>query len=75
MKLTNDEQDEEFCIVYFHATVDRGENSPGMLTLRRIYEDLPQDLRQRLRAIYVVHPGLRSRLVLATVGRFFLSEG
>lgn len=74
-KLTNEMGAEEFCIVYFHATVDRGENSPGMLTLRRIYEDLPQELRQKLGAIYVVHPGLRSRLVLATLGRFFLSEG
>ncbi|CAM6111184.1 unnamed protein product [Calypogeia fissa] len=74
-KLTDGIQSDDFCIVYFHTTVDRGENSPGMLTLRRIYEDLPQDLRQRLGAIYVVHPGIRSRLVLATLGRFFLSDG
>ncbi|KAL2652455.1 hypothetical protein R1flu_020583 [Riccia fluitans] len=74
-KLTGEVKDSACCIVYFHSRVDRGENSPGMLYMRQIYEDLPLALRQQLGAIYVVHPGLKSRLILATFGRFFLSEG
>uniref|UniRef100_A0A7I4FS29 CRAL-TRIO domain-containing protein n=1 Tax=Physcomitrium patens TaxID=3218 RepID=A0A7I4FS29_PHYPA len=30
---------------------------------------------EKLKAVYVVHPGLRFRLFLGTLGRFFLSEG
>ncbi|KAG6546006.1 hypothetical protein Mapa_012669 [Marchantia paleacea] len=74
-KLANEIKDDKFSIVYFHSKVDRAENSPGMLYMRQIYESLSQALRQQLAAIYVVHPGLKSRLLLATVGRFFLSEG
>lgn len=64
-----------FCIVYFHSTVQRDDNSPGMLILKWIYEELPSDFKNRLRAVYFVHPGLRSRLLLATLGRLFLSGG
>lgn len=74
-KLLKEVKDATYSIVYFHTRVDRGENSPGMLYMRQIYEGLPQALRQQLAAIFVVHPGLKSRLLLATVGRFFLSEG
>ncbi|KAL3684271.1 hypothetical protein R1sor_002293 [Riccia sorocarpa] len=74
-KLLREVKDSAYCIVYFHTRVDRGENSPGMLYMRKIYEDLPLALRQQLYAIYCVHPGLKSRLLLATLGRFFLSEG
>lgn len=64
-----------FCIVYIHTAVQREENSPGLSILRWIYEDLPTDYKQRLQLVYFLHPGLLSRLVLATVGRYFLSEG
>ncbi|KAF3786830.1 Ganglioside-induced differentiation-associated-protein 2 [Nymphaea thermarum] len=64
-----------FCIVYFHSCVQKEDNSPGMTILRCIYEDLPAAYKSRLEIVYFVHPGIRSRLVLATLGRFFLSEG
>ncbi|KAJ4970211.1 hypothetical protein NE237_003310 [Protea cynaroides] len=64
-----------FCIVYMHSTVQKEDNSPGMTVLRWIYEDLASDFKDRLRVVYFVHPGFRSRLVLATLGRFFLSGG
>ncbi|MCO5548663.1 hypothetical protein L7F22_002122 [Adiantum nelumboides] len=61
---------EPICIVYFHTHANRAENCPGILNLRWIYETIPQDLRQRLEAIYFVHPGALSRLTLGTLGRF-----
>lgn len=64
-----------FCIVYMHSTVQKEENSPGLSVLRWIYEGLPSDYKDRLRVLYFVHPGIRSRLVFATLGRFFLSGG
>ncbi|GAB4851724.1 hypothetical protein Ancab_031126 [Ancistrocladus abbreviatus] len=62
-----------FCIVYMHTTVQKEDNSPGMTILRWIYEDLPADVKDRLQVVYFLHPGLRSRLVFATLGRLFLS--
>ncbi|KAH9538606.1 hypothetical protein CY35_15G015400 [Sphagnum magellanicum] len=74
-KLHQELQDGPIVILYFHTCVQSGDNSPGILRLRRIYESLPQPLKLRLEAVYIVHPGIRSRLFLATLGRFFLSEG
>ncbi|XVF56253.1 hypothetical protein PTKIN_Ptkin06aG0104100 [Pterospermum kingtungense] len=64
-----------FCIVYMHSTVNKEDNSPGVTILRWIYEELPSEIKDRLQVIYFIHPGLCSRLVFATLGRFFLSGG
>ncbi|KAK9267044.1 hypothetical protein L1049_007402 [Liquidambar formosana] len=64
-----------FCIVYMHSTVQKEDNSPGLTILRWIYEELPSDHKDRLQILYFIHPGLRSRLVFATLGRFFLTGG
>ncbi|XP_059428207.1 uncharacterized protein LOC132161986 [Corylus avellana] len=64
-----------FCIAYMHSTVQREDNSPGITILRWIYEELPSDIKERLKIVYFIHPGLRSRLAFATLGRFFLSGG
>ncbi|KAI4348630.1 hypothetical protein L6164_009333 [Bauhinia variegata] len=64
-----------FCIVYMHTTVQKEDNSPGLTILRWIYEELPHDFKGRLQTVYFIHPGLRSRLVIATLGRFFLTGG
>ncbi|CAJ1914525.1 unnamed protein product [Sphenostylis stenocarpa] len=74
-KICSELQDESFCIVYMHTTVQKEDNSPGLTILRWIYEELPTDFKDRLKTVYFIHPGLRSRLVMATVGRFFLSGG
>ncbi|XP_027068523.2 uncharacterized protein [Coffea arabica] len=64
-----------YCIVYMHTTVQSDDNSPGLTILRWIYEELPSDHKDRLQVVYFIHPGLWSRLVFATLGRFFLSGG
>eukprot|EP00252_Welwitschia_mirabilis_P006004 TRINITY_DN16646_c0_g1_i1.p1 TRINITY_DN16646_c0_g1~~TRINITY_DN16646_c0_g1_i1.p1 ORF type:complete len:238 (-),score=45.27 TRINITY_DN16646_c0_g1_i1:351-1064(-) len=64
-----------FGIVYIHTGVKKEDNSPGISTLKYIYEDLPLDFKQRLQVVYFLHPGIRSWLVLGTLGRFMLSEG
>jgi hypothetical protein len=74
-KLQQELQPGPFVIMYFHTAVQRNDNSPGMRTLRDIYESLPIVMKQRLESVYILHPGLRSRLLIATLGRFFLSEG
>jgi hypothetical protein len=58
-----------------HSTVQKDDNSPGITILRWIYEDLPSDIKDRLQLVYFIHPGLRSRLVIATLGRLLLSGG
>lgn len=65
----------DFCIVYIHTSVQKEENSPGVSILRWIYEELPTDYKERLHVVYFLHPGIRSRLLLATLGRYFLSGG
>ncbi|XP_068660221.1 uncharacterized protein [Aristolochia californica] len=74
-KIFNELPEGPFCIVYMHSTVQREDNSPGLSILRWIYEELPSDYKERLRVLYFVHPGIRSRFVFATLGRFFLSGG
>ncbi|WOL15914.1 hypothetical protein Cni_G24695 [Canna indica] len=64
-----------YCIMYMHSTVRSEDNNPGMSIMRWIYEELPSDYKDRLQVVYFLHPGLRSRLVLATLGRLFLSGG
>jgi hypothetical protein len=64
-----------FCILYVHTTVQSDDNNPGMSILRTIYEELPPEYKERLQVFYFLHPGLRSRLAIATLGRLFLSGG
>ncbi|XP_031126181.1 ganglioside-induced differentiation-associated protein 2 [Ipomoea triloba] len=64
-----------FCVAYMHSTVKGEDNNPGMTILRWIYEGLPAEHKDRLQVLYFIHPGIRSRLVIATLGRFFLSGG
>ncbi|MQM02487.1 hypothetical protein Taro_035253 [Colocasia esculenta] len=63
------------CIVYMHSAVQKADNSPGLSVLRWIYEGLNPDVKERISVVYFLHPGIRSRLVFATLGRFFLSGG
>ncbi|RXH80975.1 hypothetical protein DVH24_004889 [Malus domestica] len=74
-KLCSEVPEGPYSIVYMHSTVQKEDNSPGITILRWLYEDLPSYLKDRLQVVYFVHPGLRSRLVFATLGRFFLTGG
>jgi hypothetical protein len=67
--------DREFVVVYMHSRVDRGGNFPGVGAIRGAYESLPAAAKERLRAVYFVHPALQSRLFFATFGRFLFSSG
>ncbi|XP_066332255.1 uncharacterized protein [Miscanthus floridulus] len=67
--------DREFVVVYMHSRVDRGRNFPGVGAIRGAYESLPAAAKERLRAVYFVHPALQSRLFFATFGRFLFSSG
>jgi Divergent CRAL/TRIO domain len=58
-----------------HSKVQSGDNNPGLLILRWIYEELPSNAKDRLKVVYFLHPGIRSRLAMATLGRWFLSGG
>ncbi|KAL3840163.1 hypothetical protein ACJIZ3_024754 [Penstemon smallii] len=58
-----------FSVVYVHTDVNRGENFPGISALKLIYEAIPVKVRENLVAFYFLHPGLQSRLYLATFGR------
>lgn len=74
-KIFNEFSEGPFCIVYMHSTVQKEDNSPGLTVLRWIYEELPSDFKDRLQIMYFIHPGLRSRFLFATLGRFFLTGG
>ncbi|XP_020273006.1 ganglioside-induced differentiation-associated protein 2-like, partial [Asparagus officinalis] len=72
-KLSTELAEGPFCILYMHSTVNSEDNNPGMSILRWIYEELPSEYKERLQVVYFLHPGLRSRLAVATLGRLFLS--
>ncbi|XP_047967524.1 ganglioside-induced differentiation-associated protein 2 [Salvia hispanica] len=74
-KILTEMDEGPFCIVYMHSTVQKEDNSPGLTMLRWIYEELPDEYKDRLQVVYFIHPGLRSRLVFATLGRLLLSGG
>jgi len=65
----------KFSILYIHTDVQRSENFPGISALRSIYDAIPMKVRENLESVYFVHPGLQSRLFLATFGRFIFSGG
>uniref|UniRef100_A0A0E0DH24 CRAL-TRIO domain-containing protein n=1 Tax=Oryza meridionalis TaxID=40149 RepID=A0A0E0DH24_9ORYZ len=67
--------DAEFVVVYMHSGVDRGVNFPGVGAVRAAYESMPAAVRERLHAVYFLHPGLQSRLFFSTLGRFLFSSG
>eukprot|EP00250_Pteridium_aquilinum_P035666 c9785_g1_i1 orf=75-671(+) len=73
-KISREVPEERFCIAYFHTQVTRKDNCPGVFNVRWLYEALPADVKKRLEVVYFVHPGLLSRTILGTLGRFFLSE-
>jgi len=74
-KLRTELPEGPFSILYIHSTVQSDDNNPGMSILRTIYEELPPEYKERLQVFYFLHPGLRSRLAIATLGRLFLSGG
>ncbi|RVX16591.1 Protein GDAP2-like [Vitis vinifera] len=65
----------QFSVLYVHTDVERSENFPGISALRSIYEAIPVNVKENLEAVYFVHPGLQSRLFLATFGRLLLGGG
>ncbi|KAH7849721.1 hypothetical protein Vadar_022118 [Vaccinium darrowii] len=64
-----------FVVVYLHTGVQRRENFPGISALRSIYDAIPINVKDRIEAVYFLHPGLQSRLFLATFGRLVLRRG
>lgn len=74
-KVSMDLAEGPFSILYMHSKVQSGDNNPGMSVLRWIYEELPSDAKDRLKVVYFLHPGIYSRLAIATLGRWFLSGG
>ncbi|KAI3991586.1 hypothetical protein MKX01_041301 [Papaver californicum] len=64
-----------FSVVYFHTDVQRSDNFLGISTLRSIYEALPINIKENLEAVCFVHPGLQSKIFLATFGCFLFSGG
>ncbi|KAH7280076.1 hypothetical protein KP509_37G051300 [Ceratopteris richardii] len=74
-KVSKELGSDQFRIVYFHTKVANKDNNPGILNLRWLYESLSKNAKERLQVVYLVHPGLLSRTIMGTLGRFFLSEG
>ncbi|KAI3464753.1 hypothetical protein Pfo_021416 [Paulownia fortunei] len=64
-----------FSVVYVHTGVNRSENFPGISALKSIYEAIPVKVRENLETFYFLHPGLQSRLFLATFGRILFTGG
>ncbi|KAL6995931.1 hypothetical protein U1Q18_006066 [Sarracenia purpurea var. burkii] len=67
--------DRPFSVVYVHTGVQRSENFPGISALRSIYDAISTDVKDRLEAVYFLHPGLRSRIFFATFGRLLFNGG
>ncbi|KAH6821392.1 SEC14 cytosolic factor family protein / phosphoglyceride transfer family protein [Perilla frutescens var. hirtella] len=58
-----------FAAVYVHTEVNRGDNFPGISALRWLYDAVPAGVWENLETLYFLHPGIQSRLFLATFGR------
>lgn len=74
-KIFPDLENRPFAVLYFHTGVEKNENFLGISALRSLYDSIPAAVRQNLEAVYFVHPGLQSRLYLATVGRIMFTGG
>ncbi|KAK6131365.1 hypothetical protein DH2020_034894 [Rehmannia glutinosa] len=64
-----------FSVVYVHTGVNRGDNFPGISALKSLYDAVPVTVRDNLEAFYFLHPGIQSRLFLATFGRILFTGG
>lgn len=64
-----DLEDRPFSAVYVHTEVNRGDNFPGISALKCIYDAVPAKIKDNLDTLYFLHPGIQSRLFLATFGR------
>ncbi|KAK3224426.1 hypothetical protein Dsin_011451 [Dipteronia sinensis] len=64
-----------FSVLYLHTGVQRSENFLGISALRSVYDSIPVNVKDNLRTVYFLHPGLQARLFLATFGRFFFDGG
>ncbi|CAA0831111.1 SEC14 cytosolic factor family protein / phosphoglyceride transfer family protein [Striga hermonthica] len=64
-----------FSVVYVNTEVNRAENFAGISALRSIYDAVPVKVWENLDTFYFLHPGLQSRLFLATLGRVLFASG
>lgn len=64
-----------FSVLYVHTDVEKSQNFPGISALRSFHDAIPATVINNLQAVYFLHPGLQSRLFLATFGRFMFSSG
>ncbi|GLT74394.1 hypothetical protein SLA2020_461970 [Shorea laevis] len=64
-----------FSMVYVHTGVQRSRNFPGIWTLWSICDAIPINVKENLEAVYFLHPGLQSRLFVATFGPLLFSKG
>eukprot|EP00899_Mesostigma_viride_P012979 jgi/Mesvir1/21682/Mv04103-RA.1 len=58
---------DEYSLVYFHTDVTRAENSPGVLWLIQTFQFLPRRYKKNLKALFVVHPALQLRTLMAAL--------
>ncbi|KAK8958365.1 hypothetical protein KSP40_PGU020862 [Platanthera guangdongensis] len=72
-KIRSELSDGLFCILYMHTTMHKEDNNPGMFILRQMYEEMSLGYKEGLQVVYFLHPGLRSRLAITTLGRLLLS--
>ncbi|GFP98249.1 protein gdap2 homolog [Phtheirospermum japonicum] len=68
-------EERPFSVVYVNTDVNRCDNFAGISALRSIYDAVPVKVRDNLETFYFLHPGLQSRLFLATFGRVLFSSG
>lgn len=64
-----------FSVLYVHTDVEKSLNFPGISALRSFHDAIPANVIKNLHAVYFLHPGLQSRLFLATFGRFMFTSG
>ncbi|KAF3340282.1 protein GDAP2 [Carex littledalei] len=64
-------QKKTFAIVYIHTRVNRHDNFPGLSVLRSVLESVPDAVRESIRKLFFIHPGLQSRIFFFTFGSIF----
>eukprot|EP00270_Netrium_digitus_P000940 TRINITY_DN1105_c0_g1_i2.p1 TRINITY_DN1105_c0_g1~~TRINITY_DN1105_c0_g1_i2.p1 ORF type:complete len:171 (+),score=48.11 TRINITY_DN1105_c0_g1_i2:283-795(+) len=60
----------DFVILYIH-TESSSERTPSTMWMRSLYECIPYICKLRLKAVYILHPALRMRMMLWGLGSWF----
>ncbi len=68
-----DEIDGPYCVVYFHASTT-SENRPSLKWMRAVYDNMEYRFKKNLKALYIVHPTMWTKVCKVFLDLFFMDD-